>query len=173
MSTNTTNSTVCTIPPWADAVGIDKFGEFAVFNESGVEFKFRKFAYQGDTYYMLDQPVTQKQWLTIRDNNPAHFKDSLDNPVEMVSWNDCTAWCKDLSARRGIEITLPDEKVWQYACQCGTDQEVVVTDETGWYSANSGGKTHPVKQKKPNAWGLYDMLGNVWEWCQNPYRERA
>jgi formylglycine-generating enzyme required for sulfatase activity len=126
--------------------------------------------------------VTQAQWEAVMGNNPSVFKKSgADAPVENVSWDDAMAFCKKLNEREraagrlpgGYEYTLPTEAQWEYACRAGShgdygklaDGSEGKLDEMGWYNRNSGGKTHPVGQKKPNAWGLYDMHGNVREWC--------
>ena len=110
-------------------------------------------------------------------DNPSYFKGDLSRPVEMVSWNDCQDFIKKLNARTevksaGITFRLPTEEEWEYACRAGSkgkygllaDGREGTIDEMGWCRGNSEGETHPVGQKKPNAWGLYDMHGNVLEW---------
>lgn len=93
-----------------------------------------------------------------------------NRPVINVSWHDADAFCKWLSAKTGEKIHLPTEAQWEYACRAGTTGDRYgKLDEIAWYKNNSGGKTHPVAQKEPNAYGLYDMLGNVWEWCNDFY----
>jgi formylglycine-generating enzyme required for sulfatase activity len=96
-----------------------------------------------------------------------------DHPVVSLSWNDVTAFCTWLSEREQEESHLPTEAEWEYACRAGTttawysgDDEGAL-DEYAWFTNNLGGKLHPVGQKLPNAWGLYDMHGNVDEWCQD------
>ncbi|MBQ2281531.1 MAG: formylglycine-generating enzyme family protein [Kiritimatiellae bacterium] len=126
--------------------------------------------------YFGKYEVTQEQWQEIMGNNPSYFKGDLSRPVEMVSWNDCQDFIKKLNARTevksaGITFRLPTEEEWEYACRAGSkgkygllaDGREGTIDEMGWYEDNDD-KIHPVGQKKPNAWGLYDMHGNVWEW---------
>ncbi|GBO55765.1 hypothetical protein APA_3915 [Pseudanabaena sp. lw0831] len=128
-------------------------------------------------FYMGKYEVTQAQWQAIMGNNPAKFKNNLQNPVESVSWDDAQEFCKKLSQKTGKEFRLPSEAEWEYACRAGTTTAYSFGDnasllgEYAWYGENSGSKTHPVGQKKPNPWGLYDMYGNVWEWCQDSYEK--
>ena len=127
--------------------------------------------------YIGKYEVTQKQWLEIMGYNPSLFKGDASRPVENVSWNDCQEFIKKLNARSdvksaGITFSLPTEEEWEYACRAGstgkygllTDGREGTINEMGWYEDNSDDKTHPVGQKLPNAWGLYDMHGNVREW---------
>ena len=127
--------------------------------------------------YFGKYEVTQEQWQEIMGDNPSYFTGDLSLPVENVSWNDCQGFIKKLNARTevksaGITFRLPTDEEWEYACRAGSKGKYGLLasgregklDEMGWYEDNSGGKTHPVGQKKPNAWGLYDMHGNVWEW---------
>ena len=124
-------------------------------------------------FYMGIYPVTQDQYQAVMGSNPSNFKGGA-NPVEQVNWHDAVAFCEKLSAKTGINIYLPTEAQWEYACRAGSTGIFSGTgrvDQMGWYGGNSGGKTHPVGQKRPNAWGLYDMHGNVWEWCADWYGE--
>jgi formylglycine-generating enzyme required for sulfatase activity len=118
------------------------------------------------SFWMDVTLVTQAEYQRATGNNPSHFSDCADCPVETVSWNDASAYCSRVGKR------LPTEAEYEYAARGGIDSaRYGDLDAIAWYNANSGGRTHPVGQKQPNAWGLYDMLGNVWEWCADWYDE--
>ncbi len=124
------------------------------------------------SFWMSVTEVTQAQWQRVMGSNPSHFKLAGPNaPVEMVTWDDAQAFMKKLDA---LEPTwrhrLPSEAEWEYACRAGTkDDPYGPADAVAWTRENSGGTTHPVALKRPNAFGLYDMLGNVPEWCEDAW----
>jgi len=126
-------------------------------------------------FYMGVYPVTQKQCRAVmNDYNPSKFQDD-SRPVEGMTWDDCQDFCRKLAALTGETIRLPTEAEWERACRAGTNRDYYNGDgeeklrQVGWYDQNSLGETHPVGQLKPNSWGLYDMHGNVWEWCADWY----
>lgn len=141
-------------------------------------------------FLIAKHPVTQELYFEITNEAPSSFKGEK-NPVENVSWKDAVHFCNLLSLKEGLNpcyslenidnITfdekangyrLPTDAEWQYACKAGTTAiRYGDINNIAWYKENSGGETHPVGEKEPNGWGLYDMLGNVWEWCSDIYDE--
>ena len=129
-------------------------------------------------YYFGKYEVTQRQWQAVMGENPSHFR-GADLPVDSVSWMDCQRFLALASSRSGVRLVLPTEAQWEYACRagtttrwsCGNDEAQLAA--YAWIDRNARGATHEVGTVKPNAWGLYDMCGNVAEWCAdwyaNPY----
>lgn len=124
-------------------------------------------------FYLGRYEVTQAQWQSVMGSNPSHFSGCATCPVEMVSWYDAVAFTDALSNMTGYDLRLPTEAEWEYACRAGTTTEYSFGNspdnltEYAWYSENSGLQTHEVGTKLPNPWELYDMHGNVSEWCSN------
>ena len=126
-------------------------------------------------YYIGETEVTQELWQAVMGSNPSYFEGDNQRPVESVSWNACQKFIKKLNRLTGKEFRLPTEAEWEYAARGGKYSRGYKysgsnnSDEVAWYDSNSGSKTHPVKTKKDNELGLYDMSGNVWEWCNDRY----
>jgi formylglycine-generating enzyme required for sulfatase activity len=136
-------------------------------------------------FWMGKYEVTQGEYKAVTGNNPSHFTGDSNRPVEMVSWYNATNYCALLTERERAAgriatnsvYRLPTEAEWEYACRAWTSTRFSYGDDPGytsltnyaWYMDNSGSTTHPVGQKLPNPWGLYDMHGNVWEWCQDAW----
>ena len=126
------------------------------------------------SYYIGETEVTQALWKAVMGSNPSYFKgDNL--PVETVSWNDCQTFISKLNSLTGKRFRLPTEAEWEFAARGGNQSRHTQysgssrIDDVAWYESNSDNKTHPVKTKQPNELGIYDMTGNVWEWCQDWY----
>jgi len=120
-------------------------------------------------------PVTQELWMAAIGKNPSRFGSGPQNPVEWVSWEQCQDFLCTLSARSRKTFRLPTEAEWEYACRAGAATQFCFGDDANylevhaWFGTQARGVTHPVGRKRPNAWGLHDMHGNVWEWCQDWY----
>ena len=128
-------------------------------------------------FFLAETVCTQGQWEAVMGNNPSAFK-GQHLPVEQVSWDEAVDYCRKLTAKQraegslpeGWEYRLPTEAEWEYAARAGTTgARYGELDAIGWWDGNSGRQTHPVSQKAANAWGLHDMMGNVWEWCSDWY----
>jgi formylglycine-generating enzyme required for sulfatase activity len=136
-------------------------------------------------FFVGQHEVTQGEYQAVMKSNPSGFKGDPNRPVEQVSWHDATNYCARLTGRErtagglpeGWVYRLPTEAEWEYACRAGTTTRFSYGDDAGyaqfgnyaWYNSNSKATTHAVGQKQPNAWGLYDVHGNVWEWCLGWY----
>jgi formylglycine-generating enzyme required for sulfatase activity len=127
-------------------------------------------------FWMADTQVTQELWMAVSGRkNPSHFEGGT-NPVERVSWEDCEKWISKLCEHHAFfKISLPSEAQWEYVCRAGSTTAYCFGDDPqellkySWFEENSKSKSYPVKQLLPNGWGLYDMHGNVWEWCRDWY----
>lgn len=183
---------------WASSWGEDEHGVFEGFTVGGVEQRMRWIApgrfLMGSPasdnegfpderpqhevtltrgYWLADTPVRQALWKAVMGESPSRFE-GADRPVETVSCEDCQRFCERLNQRMpaGFLARLPTEAEWEHACRAGTTTPRYASDlgSIAWFGRNSEGQTHPVKEKHPNPWGLYDMLGNVWEWCLDGQR---
>jgi formylglycine-generating enzyme required for sulfatase activity len=137
-------------------------------------------------FWMGQYLVTQAQWSAVMPFNPSHVQtDGTNRPVEMVNWDEALAFCATLQRQigdrlpPGYRFSLPTEAQWEYACRAGTQTRyyngdtLADLDQIAWHRENSGGETHPVGEKMPNQWGLYDMIGNVFELCFDEMRMGA
>jgi formylglycine-generating enzyme required for sulfatase activity len=126
-------------------------------------------------FYLGKFEVTQQEWVAVMGENPANFQ-GMDNPVETVSWGDVQIFIQRLNQmEKHSRYRLPTEAEWEYAARAGSKGAYYFGDDESqlgwhaWYEGNSGNSTHPVGEKRPNAWGLYDILGNVIEWVSDWY----
>jgi len=142
-------------------------------------------------FYMDKHLVTQEQYRRVMGDNPSRWKGDR-NPVEQVRWSDAVKFCNARSRLEGLQpcydletwqcnfeangYRLPTEAEWEYSCRAGTQTPYFFSSDASklgdyaWFDKNSGGRPQPIGQKRPNAWGLYDMIGNVWQWCNDFYK---
>ena len=126
-------------------------------------------------YYIGETEVTQELWTAVMGTNPSNFTSDSQLPVEQVSWNDCQSFITKLNSLTGATFRLPTEAEWEFAARGGNKSQGYTYSgsntlgNVAWYTDNSSSKTHVVKTKSPNELGIYDMSGNVWEWCQDWY----
>lgn len=134
------------------------------------------------SFFLGVYAVTQNEYQLVMGHNPSYLMQGCRHPVEEVSWEEAVEFCSRLSAlpeekEAGRLYRLPTEAEWECACRAGTTtsypfgNDMTDLKNHAWFLLNSGGETHPVGQKHPNRWGLYDMLGNTWEWCDDWYGE--
>ena len=124
-------------------------------------------------YYIGETEVTQELWAAVMDSNPSWFTGNMQRPVEYVSWDDCQTFIQKLNRLTGANFRLPTEAEWEFAARGGRNSRGYQYSgssnlgDVAWYKDNSSYTTHPVKTKSPNELGIYDMSGNVYEWCQD------
>lgn len=131
------------------------------------------------SFYMAKFAVTQEQWVAIMASNPATFRESLQAPMENISWIEAQDFCRRLTARSPYAYLyrLPSETEWEYACRAGTNTAYHFGDspsqlaDYAWFADNANKRSQPVGQKVPNPWGLYEMHGGVWEWCEDAWHD--
>ena len=126
-------------------------------------------------YYIGKYEITQKQWKSIMGDNPSHYQEDENLPVENINFYDAVAFIRHLNDLTGLNFDLPTEAEWEYAAQGGKYGGGFIysgsnnPENVAWYQNNSSGKTKMIGKKMPNALGIYDMSGNVWEWCRDYY----
>ncbi len=128
-------------------------------------------------YFIGETEVTQELWTAVMGSNPSYFSGNTQFPVECVSWNDCQTFIAKLNALTDETFRLPTEAQWEYAARGGNKSNGFLysgsntIDDVAWYYEDPVSKSHPVKTKAPNELGIYDMSGNIWEWCSDWYGE--
>ena len=144
------------------------------FTANGVSFKMILVEGLGTPFYIGETEVTQALWQAVMGRNPSDFRGN-NRPVERVNWNDCKEFISRLNSLTGKNFRLPKESEWEYAAKGGNKSRGYeysgsnTLSNVAWYVDNSGNETHPVKMKSSNELGVYDMSGNVWEWCEDLY----
>lgn len=131
------------------------------------------------SFYIAKFVTTQEQWMAILGSNPATFRENLQAPVENISWIEAQEFCRKLAMRSSYNYIyrLPSEAEWEYACRAGTNTAYHFGDSFGelsdyaWFADNSRKRSQPIGQKVPNPWGLYDMHGGIWEWCEDNWHD--
>ncbi|MFW5568096.1 MAG: formylglycine-generating enzyme family protein [Bacteroidales bacterium] len=152
-----------------------KGGTFQMGSDDGYEWEKPVHQVTLSDYYIGETEVTQELWTAVMGSNPLKFTGNMQRPVEMVSWNDCQTFISKLNELTGETFRLPTEAQWEYAARGGNKSKGYTysggdaIDDVAWHEYNSGGITHPVKTKAPNELGIYDMTGNVYEWCSDWY----
>lgn len=175
-------------PAWATNVGKDSYGFYADLMAAEITQRMRwiqpgRFqmgegpnAHQVTLthgYWLGDSEVTQGLWQAVMGTNPSMFYGDKLRPVETISWENSMAFFARLNEKtQGLNATFPSEAQWEYACRSGTMGDYAgEVNDMSWFSDNAGERTNPVKSKRANSFGLYDMHGNVWEWCSDWYGE--
>ena len=152
-----------------------KGGTFQMGSDDGYEWEKPVHQVTLSDYYIGETEVTQELWNAVMGSNPSYCTGNMQRPVETVSWNDCQTFISRLNQLTGETFRLPTEAQWEYAARGGNKSKGYTysgsnaIDDVAWYNDNSDRMTHPVKTKAPNELGIYDMSGNVFEWCSDWY----
>lgn len=172
-----------TLPPLEDpfkwGMVLVPGGSFNIGSTGGENDHFPKHRVTIDSFYIGATEVTQAQWQAVMGNNPSKFNDCPDCPVENISWRDAQAFLAKLNAATGKHYRLPTDAEWEFAARGGNRSKLYQysgsndPNAVAWHRGNSGQRTHPVASLIPNELGLYDMSGNVWEFCSDWYAQEA